>query len=322
MVRLVAGPADHGRLVAFSSRRDLTTDDVHLLERTATVAALVITKQQAVATVEGRYRAEFVRDALAGRAGDPDHAATHAASLGWDLDRSMVVVVAEMDADEEAAGAPRGEVRATQERFARAWARAVGVRDAAAPCVGFSREVVTVLGVRPDADPEASLQTVREIVRVVRGDGGGGRRSFSTGISRIVASPAELPAAYDEALKAVTIGRQVHGDGALTHFDGLGIFRLLALIPDSADLRRFVAETLGELADDRARENADLRYTLTVLLDTNLNVAETARILHFHYNTLRYRITKLERLVGPFTTDPQLRLALALALKAIQIRGL
>jgi purine catabolism regulator len=137
-----------------------------------------------------------------------------------------------------------------------------------------------------------------------------------------VESVTDLPQAYDEALSAVSVGRQIHGDSAVTHFDGLGIFRLLALIPDSADLRRFVEESLGELATDDVPENADLRRTLSILIDTNMNVAETARQLFFHYNTLRYRIAKLERLLGPFTSDPQLRLKLALALKVHQMRGI
>ena len=114
----------------------------------------------------------------------------------------------------------------------------------------------------------------------------------------------------------------MHGDGALTHVDGLGIYRLLALIPDSAQLRRFVDDALGELANDDSPEHADLRQTLTILIDTNMNVAETARLLFFHYNTLRYRITKLEKMLGPFTTDPELRLTLALALKVHQMRGI
>jgi purine catabolism regulator len=137
-----------------------------------------------------------------------------------------------------------------------------------------------------------------------------------------VSSPGELPRAYDEALSAVSVGRQLHGPSAITHFDGLGVFRLLALIPDSADLRRFVDEALGDLATDDSAENADLRRTLAILIDTNLNVAETARRLFFHYNTLRYRIAKLERMLGPFTTDPELRLKLALALKVHQMRGI
>ena len=160
-----------------------------------------------------------------------------------------------------------------------------------------------------------------EVVQAVSGDGGGGRRSFTCGVSRVVADPRGLPAAYEQARKAVHVGRQLHGTGAVAHFDRLGVFRLLSLIPDSAELRGFMTETLGALADDDDPEAVDLRRTLEVLLETNLNVAETARRLHFHYNTLRYRIGKLERLLGPFTREPALRLDLSLALQVLRMRG-
>jgi purine catabolism regulator len=168
---------------------------------------------------------------------------------------------------------------------------------------------------------------VRDLVREVSGDGGGGgRRSFGTGVSRLAASPDGIPGAYGQARTALRVGRRMHGPGAVAHFDGLGVFRLLSLVEDAAELRAFADETLGDLArpdvpGQPPGEAGDLRRTLEVLLETNLNVAETARLLHFHYNTLRYRIAKLERLLGPFTHDPHLRLSLQVALQVLQLRG-
>jgi len=166
----------------------------------------------------------------------------------------------------------------------------------------------------------STAEQLAELDRQVAGDRGGGRLSFSLGLSRIIPGPAELPRAYEQARTAVRIGRRVQGPGARSTFDQLGAYRLLALIPDGAELRGFVTDVLGELAEDTA-EAADLRHTLETLLDTNGNVAESARRLHFHYNTLRYRIEKLERMVGPFTTSPQLRLDLALALRVRHMTG-
>ncbi len=148
-----------------------------------------------------------------------------------------------------------------------------------------------------------------------------GGHSYSLGVSRVAPAPAELPLAYEQARKAIRIGRRLHGDGSRASFDSLGVHRLIALIPDAGELRGFVDDVLGPLAADGA-EAVDLRHTLAVLLDTNCNVADAARRLHFHYNTLRYRIGKLERMVGPFTTDASRRLDLALALRVLDVRGL
>jgi purine catabolism regulator len=322
VVRIAAGSLDHGRLVAFSTARELTGEDVLVLERAATVAAMAITKTQAVLAVESKYQADFLRDVFASRAGDAGQVIAHARSLGWDIGRPMVVVVAEADPTDAQAELPPEELHHIQEEFANAWAEVVREHDAKAPVVGFSQEVVAVLGVPPDGDPDAMTSVVADMAGQVSGDGGGGPPSFSTGISRLISSPDELQGAYEQARKAVSVGRQMAGPSAVTHFDGLGIFRLLSLVPDTAELNSFAAEALGDLIAKDTQENADLRMTLSVLLDTNLNVAETARLLHFHYNTLRYRIAKLERMLGPFTTDPQLRLTLSLALLVVQMRGI
>jgi purine catabolism regulator len=320
VVPIVAARVDHGRIFVGAPEGRLGAADLHTLEQAATVAALAVTKQLAVRAVEGKYQGDFLRDLLSGRIG-ADQAVSHSAGLGWDVDRPVVVVVAELDA---VPGGARGEgpvLRPAVERFAAAWQSVVHPRDPQAPVAGFNQEVVAVLGVPPRREIE---RYVHELVREVVGDGGGGRRSSSTGVSRVCAGPAGIPAGYEQARTAVRVGRRMQGPGAVAHFDALGVFRLLSLV-DDVELRAFVDETLGELArpqasEERRAEAADLRRTLEVLLECNLNVAETARTLHFHYNTLRYRIAKLERMLGPFTRDPQLRLHLTLALQILHIR--
>lgn len=305
---------DLGRLVLI--RQDqFTAEDTHVVGQATTAAALAITKQQAVAAVEGKYRGDFLRDALLGRAGDPERVAAHAAELGWDLRRPLAVVVAEAEEAED----EDPVARTLPERFRTAWERVVNNDDEAAAVAGFSQEVVVLLAVPARLEPTGVNDRVAQMAAQVHGRGGGGRRTFATGISRTITDLADLPRAYAEARKAVQVGRRLHGDRAITHFDALGVFRLLSQVEDHDELTSFITETLGPLAHDSSEEAEDLRTTLTVLLDNNLNVASTARSLHFHYNSLRYRIGKLERMLGPFSTDPRLRFAIMLALQARQL---
>jgi purine catabolism regulator len=323
MTSIVAGGVDHGRIIAYRQDDGLPSSTMQSLERVAIVAALTITKELAVSAVEGKFRGDYLRDVLTGLVPVDDTVVDHCRALGWEIDRDVVVVVAELDPGDAKAsgrtglGAPAVVHRSQHERFSSAWQQVVRARDKTAPVVGFSQEVVALLPVTVDR----AQQQVNDVVAAVSGDRGGGRRSFCAGVSRVVSVPADLAAAYAQARKAVAVGRRVHGPGSVSHFDSLGVHRLLSLVPDTAELKSFATEVLAELAADNA-EAADLRTTLQALLDTNLNVAETARLLHFHYNTLRYRIGKLERIVGPFTSDPHLRLDVALALQVVQMRGI
>lgn len=312
--RVVAGGADLARLVCVRSEGAWTADDVHALERAAAVAALLITRQEAVTAVETKYQGDFLRELLLRRTPDPAYVAEHAETFGWDLGRPVVVAVAELDPPEEPASS--AQRRQWQERFSAAWRQVAESIAPGIPTVDFSSEVVTLLPVGEDLVPRA--------VQAVAGDKGGGRRPFSVGVSRVAASLEELPTAYAQARRAVEVGRRISGGGSTTFFDQLGLHRLIALIPDTGEgageLRAFVDDVLGPLAE-HTTEAADLRETLQVLLDTNFNVAEAARMQFFHYNTMRYRVSKLERLLGPLSSDPHLRLDVAVALRVHEITG-
>ncbi len=340
VVPIVAGGHHHGRIVAFSQAGTLRESDIRILERAATVAALVITKQEAVNAVESKYRADFLRDVLTGRGGG--RIAERAKAFGWDLERPVSVMVAELD--------PESDERTAQDRLLGVWQAAVRRHDPRGAVAGFSHEVVVIVG--------AGVDTAR---LAAAAQSSFAECTFSTGMSRIASGAEGLADAYGQALKAARVGRQLHGNGAVAHFDQLGVYRLLSLVNDTAELHAFVRETLGALASDDDAENADLRRTLHVLLETNLNVAETARAPAFplQHPALPHRQArtparqlhrgrppapqpdtlalpvlnmrgiqrpftgaKLERLLGNFTEDAHLRLNLTLALHVLNMRGI
>ncbi|MBS2938974.1 helix-turn-helix domain-containing protein [Nocardioides sp. J2M5] len=316
--RVVAAGVDLARLVALRTSGTIHESDVHALERAAIVAALLVTRVEAITAVENKYQGDFLRDVFLGRAGEEDYVAEHAQAFGWVLDRPVVVVVAVLDPDALAAQGAADDRRAWHDRFAQAWRQVAVGGDPTVASVAFSREVVTLVPVDPEAGPVAARAAVDRMIEGVRGDRGGGRISFSAGVSRVARDVGELPEAFRQAQRSVEIGRRVHGGGSVTRFDQLGLHRLLALVPDSAELSAFAADVLGPLAE-RTPEAADLRETLQVLLDTNFNVAEAARAQFFHYNTMRYRVGKLQRILGPVASDPHLRLDVAVALRALEI---
>jgi PucR family transcriptional regulator, purine catabolism regulatory protein len=310
MLPVVAGGTDLARLVCFRESSVIAPDDVHAMERAAAVAALLITREDAVTAVENKYQGDFLRDVFLRRAGAEEYVVEHVEAFGWNLDRDLVVVAAEIDPPAPEEPVPTSQVRRRwQERFSAAWRQVSAGFGDGIPSVDFSSEVVTLV--------PAEL-SVRNLVEAVAGDKGGGRRSFSVGVSRVATSIGGLPDAYAQARRAVEVGRRIHGRGSTTLFDELGVHRLIALVPDPAELRTFAHDVLGELANGTP-EAADLRETLQVLLDKNFNVAEAARAQFFHYNTMRYRVGKLERLLGPVASDPHLRLDVAVALRVLEI---
>ncbi|MGO1165565.1 MAG: PucR family transcriptional regulator [Janibacter sp.] len=323
---VVAASSDLARLVAFDPERAVPKDDVYALQRASAVAALLISQQQAVSAVESKYRGDFLRDVLSGRAGEALRIEEYAAGLGWSIDLPAMVVTAKLDPPApDSEQIPTATRRSWQERFFVAWNKVVASHSTSFPSADFFDEVVSVISVpehlrgAPQEDTAHLQRQVGKIVTAVAGDRGGRRRPFSVGTSRLAFALEDLPAAYGQARRANEVGRRFTGGSNTSHFDDLGIHRLIGLIPDRGEMEAFANDVLGEIAGPDA-DAESLRETLQVLLDTNLNVAEASRVQFVHYNTMRYRISKLEQILGTFTTDAALRLNLAVALQVRKIQ--
>ncbi|MGQ0803492.1 MAG: PucR family transcriptional regulator [Actinomycetota bacterium] len=303
---VLAGGRWNASIVAFEADRQLRDDDMVALEIAATVTALAITKARAVSAVESKFQAEFLHDLFNRRVTDPEEADARATQFGWKLDRALTVIVGEFQdpypgrADESRLGG-----------LSRSLASLLHRSDRHAAVVTLSKEVVAITGVDvPLADIDAHRQMIRKILHELTAI----ERRTRIGVSRPVAGAMKVAEGYWQARKALDVGETLMIENGLVHFDDLGAFRVLSLIRDEAEVDAFVREVLGDLVEPHQRSE-EMLETLEELFDHNLNVAETARAMHYHYNTMRYRIERLQEALGPFTTDANLRFSLQLALR-------
>jgi PucR family transcriptional regulator, purine catabolism regulatory protein len=317
-----AGEMRHGWVLAVGGAQGLPGAAGVAVEQAALVAALEITRDLAVLAVEQQFASNALHDLVTGTAGNMDQALERAVRFGWDLRRPLTVLVArhsDIDSDIKRGGTEPGDdaVRlqdghpqeAAALRAVELWTRAVRDRDRDAAVAGFATELVAVVGV---ADAAALARKVHADMTASTG------RAYSVGVSQVGAGPMDIPRRYEEARVALQVGRRLNGSGAVTNFAGLGLYRLISNV-SQAELRAFVHDTLGPVLDLPEPARSDLLKSLAVLSSTRFNVAESARILHYHYNTMRYRVTKLERMLGEFADDAAATLRIGVALEVLRM---
>jgi PucR family transcriptional regulator, purine catabolism regulatory protein len=308
-----AGEMRHGWVLAVGGAPGLPAAAGVAVEQAALVAALEITRDLAVLAVEQQFASNALHDLVTGTSADLGQALERAVRFGWDLQRPPTVLVARDCSAEHADDAVRQQEGRPPEaaalRAVELWTRAVRDRDHDAAVAGFATELVAVVGI---ADAEALARKVHADLTASTG------RAYSVGVSQVGTGPLDIPRLYEEARVALQVGQRLVGSGAVTNFAGLGLYRLISHV-SQAELRAFVHDTLGPVLDLPEPTRSELLKSLAVLSSTRFNVAESARVLHSHYNTMRYRVTKLERLLGEFADDAAATLRIGVALEILRM---
>ena len=125
---------------------------------------------------------------------------------------------------------------------------------------------------------------------------------------------AELERSLIEASQALELGWLMGRGGAVMRYERLGVFALL-LDGDRAALEEYCARTLGPLLEVEATSSFPLVGTLRLMLDNSFRWADVSRLLFVHVNTLRYRMERIEELLGIDFSDASARADVHVALK-------
>lgn len=126
-----------------------------------------------------------------------------------------------------------------------------------------------------------------------------------------------LRTSVSEATTAVRTAKAEERPNHAQHFDRLGLGRALVRWAEIDGVRPVINEIMAPLLDQTPRQAGEAIRTLRAYLDSGQNVAKTAKQLHLHRNTVRYRIDRIAEVLPVDLDDPDDRLLVELSCRVV-----
>lgn len=288
------------------------------IEHGSTVAALKMMERRSIDAVEQRFRNEILEGLLSPEPAAHERAIVLSRELGHRLNPPFVVILVGPDLPPGTL-LPKAEYTA-QSNFDSSLhlaMRYIRTRRTDAIFWYEGSRLVIFYPLQASELRGAKNFLTQELTRVCERVGNeNAPYTVSIGISGNVAAVSHFREAYACAKQSLQIGKvfQNKAHSIVTHYEDLGIFRIISLTESPASIERFCQDTLGAVLAYDQHNGTELVETLRAFLEHNQNLAQTAKVLNVHYNTLRYRLDRIKDLLGNALDHPQQRLTIEVAL--------
>ena len=310
-----------GRVHVLETDRKLDEITGLVLDRAGAALGLALLSQKDAAHLAGRAGSALLADVLAGRHGSVAEFLRRARSLGVDLTQGrLVALVVEATSLAELA---RRDALAEEERQRIRLSIADEIRRAArdrqcAALVGLDADrVLAIIAVTGEGPVPPILDDIVEAaVRRIRA--GDASLTVTAGAGREVAA-SSLQRALEEAVEALSFGRNAGERRIVHHFAELGTYQLLVRLAQDPELARFVEAELSPLLEHDARSRAKLMPTLRSYLEHAGHKAQTVRALRVQRRTLYARLARIERILRRDLDTQDTRTRLTLAIQALDL---
>ncbi len=279
--------------------------DAIALEQGAAACALELAKAKAISETRKRMTGDLIEAILTGTVGEAE-AGRWAERAGYRREGAHVAMTLQWASP----GAPtlrRLETIVSGE--ARPLSSQILVRSR-------EDEIVVLYALDADKGLEDARQWAARVFELARAEFP--EAALAIGIGRPSENLLGLRGSFREAEQAMALEHRLRQKRP-QFYGELGVYRLLLPLQSNPDLTGFVQEVLGALVEYDRSQGTNLVETLRAYFEHNGNVMQTAEALFVHRNTLLYRLQRASE-IGRFDlTSAPTRLALQLALCALEI---
>jgi purine catabolism regulator len=291
----------YGYVWIIAGERDLEPLDSHAIEHAATVAALILLRDQTTHQAEERMELHLISRVLAEDLRPDNALREQMARFHLRIEAPHVVIAI------DPLGADLGEVELAARNAARheGLALAVGER---------SGRIVALLEC-------ARREQVDRFCAFLLDSLGPMAASVRLGVSALQDAMIELHREYEHALEALALLPALGVERRVAHFEELGLLHWLHALPPSMLAENAYAHRLQRLAEHDRTHEGQLMRTLDVFLECEGNGVRAAQRLYIHRHTLKYRLQRIEEICDVDLGDSLCKLNLRAALLLHRVRA-
>ena len=185
------------------------------------------------------------------------------------------------------------------------------------------RKIIIAFMLVPPMDETAACDFIIHMLSNVKEHGGSIFEDINAGFGTLKKSLSELPDSYDEAELAFRSAYLSDSrDSWWKTWRSLGADRLLLLFTEHPETDNFIEAVLGKLIKFEAdADEHELIHTLENIEKNSWNIKQTSSKMHLHYNTLKYRYSRIQDILNMDCSLQDNRFNIALALRMYRLKG-
>lgn len=321
IIPIIARNTVYGNAYIININSEITKTDIQMIESASSIIALELLKKISIQEIENKYKIEFFDDLISSDKIRKAKAIERSNYYRFDKDADYCTFTIALKPDESTGNFEKIEV------VNRLVSKIIYLVDGYCTSKDYvflvanrksQVNVVMMFKNKTDATQDSLIMSKsfedlisQKILNI----------KFVIGVGRVYRGIDNIYKSLNDAQKAV-LASDYYVDDRVILFDSLGIYKIFCNTNLEEELYDFYSKTLEELVKYDTKKDTELVKTLRVYYEANGNLKKMSDILFTHYNTVLYRINRIQNITNTKLDNEKQRYGLQTAIKIMDMFGI